>query len=106
MGEWSIDPHFLELGTSWRSVVSFTPRPIYSRGKSPRYPVDRRLGGPQSRSGRHGEVKILDTTGDSNSDPSVVQPVASRYTDYSIPIPVIYEDGPLPQFRGTYYRVE
>jgi len=27
------------------------------RGKSPRYPLDRRLGGPQSRSGRGGEVK-------------------------------------------------
>jgi hypothetical protein len=26
-----------------------------SRGKSPRYPLDRRLGGPQSRSGRGGE---------------------------------------------------
>jgi hypothetical protein len=30
-------------------VVSFTPRPLYLRGKSPRYPLDRRLGGPQRR---------------------------------------------------------
>jgi hypothetical protein len=58
-----IDPHFLDLDTSWRSVVSFTPRPLYPRGKSPRYPLDRRLGGPQSRSGRRGEEKILDPTG-------------------------------------------
>jgi hypothetical protein len=35
----------------------FTPE------KSPRYPLYRRLGGPQSRSGQHGEVKILDSTG-------------------------------------------
>jgi hypothetical protein len=42
---------------------------------------DRRLGGPQSRSGRHGEEKILDPTGTRNSDPSIVQPVASRSTD-------------------------
>jgi hypothetical protein len=27
------------------------------------YLLDRRLGGPQSRSGRYGEVKILDPTG-------------------------------------------
>jgi hypothetical protein len=31
--------------------------------RTPRYPLDRRLGGPQSRSGRHGEVKILAPTG-------------------------------------------
>jgi hypothetical protein len=29
-------------------VVSFTPQPLYSQGKSSRYPLDRRLGGPQS----------------------------------------------------------
>jgi hypothetical protein len=32
-------------------------------GKSPRYALNRRLGGPQSRSGRYGEVQILDRTG-------------------------------------------
>jgi hypothetical protein len=36
-------------------VVSFTPRPLYTR-----YPLDRRLGGPQSRSGRRGEEKVLE----------------------------------------------
>jgi hypothetical protein len=52
--EWCIDPHFLDLGTSWRWVVSFTPRPLYPYGKSPRYPLDRRLGR---------EEKIPDPTG-------------------------------------------
>jgi hypothetical protein len=33
---------------SWRWVVNFMPRPLYPRGKSPRYPLDRRLGGPHS----------------------------------------------------------
>jgi hypothetical protein len=33
-----------------------------SPGKSPRYPLDKKLGGPQSRSGRCREVKILDPT--------------------------------------------
>jgi hypothetical protein len=46
----------------------------------PRYPLDRRLGGPQSRSGRRGEEKILDPTG----TPQTPSPV-SRYTDYAIP---------------------
>jgi hypothetical protein len=30
------------------------PAALYPRGKDPRYPLDRRLGGPQSRSGRRG----------------------------------------------------
>jgi hypothetical protein len=37
-------------------VGSFTLRPLY-----PRCPLDRKLGGPQSRSGRFGEEKILDS---------------------------------------------
>jgi hypothetical protein len=44
-------------------VVSFTPLPLYSRGKEHWYPLDGRLGGPQSRSGRRGEEKLLDPTG-------------------------------------------
>jgi hypothetical protein len=35
-------------------------------GKSPWYPLDRRLGGPQSRSGRGGEEKIPSPCRDSN----------------------------------------
>jgi hypothetical protein len=58
-----INPHFLDLCTSWRWVVSFTPLPLYPRGESPRYPLDRRLRGLQSRSGRRGEEKVLDPTG-------------------------------------------
>jgi hypothetical protein len=74
-------------------VVNFTPRPLYPRGKSPRYPLDRRLDGPQSRSGRFGEEKILDPTGTRIPDPSVVQLVASRYTDYAIPAPILGAEG-------------
>jgi hypothetical protein len=55
-------------------VASFTPLSLYPRRKRPRYPLDRMLGGPQSRCGQRGEEKILDS--------SVVQPVASYYTDY------------------------
>jgi len=38
-------------------VVSVTPRPPYPQGKRPLYPLDRRLGGPQSQSGCGGEEK-------------------------------------------------
>jgi hypothetical protein len=62
-GSGCIDPHFLDLGTSCRWVVSFTPLPLYPCGKSPRYSLDRRLGGPQNRSGRHGKVKVPSLTG-------------------------------------------
>jgi hypothetical protein len=44
-------------------MVKFTPQPLYLLEKNSRYPVDRRLGGRQSRSGRHGEVKIRNPTG-------------------------------------------
>jgi hypothetical protein len=43
--------------------------------------LDRRLGGPQRQSERHAEEKILDPTGTRTPTPSVVQPVASHYTD-------------------------
>jgi hypothetical protein len=39
------------------------PRPLYPRGNSPRYQLDKRSGETQSRSGRRGEVKILDPIG-------------------------------------------
>jgi hypothetical protein len=48
---------FFDLGTRWRWVASFTPRPLYPQKKSPWYPLDRKLGGFQSRSGRGGEEK-------------------------------------------------
>jgi hypothetical protein len=44
-GSGGIAPRIRDLGTRWRWVVSFMPRPLH-----PRYPLDRRLGGPQSRS--------------------------------------------------------
>jgi hypothetical protein len=39
-------------------VVSFTPLPLYPIGNSPRYPLYRRLGGPQSWSGCYARMKI------------------------------------------------
>jgi hypothetical protein len=56
-GSGGIAPRTFDFGTRWRWVVSFTPRPLYPQGKTFLYPLDRRLGGPQSRSGRGGEEK-------------------------------------------------
>jgi hypothetical protein len=81
-----VEPHFIDLGTSWRWVVSFTSRPLYPLEKGPWYPLDKRLGGPQGQSGWFGEEKILDPTR-TRTPTSVVQPVVSRYTDCAIPAP-------------------
>jgi hypothetical protein len=40
-------------------MVSFTPLPLCPRGKSPCYPLDRRLGGPQSQSKWSGAKKKI-----------------------------------------------
>jgi hypothetical protein len=71
-------PRILNLDTIWMWVVSFTPRPHNPQGESSWYPLDRRLGGPQSRSGRGGEGK------NSQSPPGIeapiIRPVAQRCT--------------------------
>jgi hypothetical protein len=57
-----------------------TPRPgRFTPGKTS-YPLYRRLGGTDGRSGRARE--ILPPPG---FDPRIVQPVASRYTNYTLP---------------------
>jgi len=56
-GSVGITPRILDLGTRWRCMASFTPRTLYPQGKNPLYPLDRRLGGPQSRSGSGDEDK-------------------------------------------------
>jgi hypothetical protein len=58
-----------------------TPHPDrFTPGKETRYPLYRRLGGPQGRSGW--VRKISPHPG---FDPRTVQPVTSCYTDYAIP---------------------
>jgi hypothetical protein len=34
-----ISPHILDLGSTWRWVVSFMPRPLYPKGKNLWYPL-------------------------------------------------------------------
>jgi hypothetical protein len=66
-----------DLGARRGWVLSTTPRPLYTR-----YPLYRRLGGPQGRSGR--ARKISPQPG---LDPRTVQPVAIPYYDSTIPVP-------------------
>jgi hypothetical protein len=47
VGQWRYSSTILNLGTRWRWVVKFTHLPLYSRGKNPRYSLDRRMSGPQ-----------------------------------------------------------
>jgi hypothetical protein len=58
-------------------MVSVTYWPLYPQGKSSPYPLDRRLGGPQSPSGRDGEEKNSQPL--SRLEPSIIQPIAHRY---------------------------
>jgi hypothetical protein len=49
-------------------------------GKCPCNPLDMRLGGPQSRSGRGGEEKNPSPRRESNPRNTSIEPVAQRYT--------------------------
>jgi len=60
-------------------VINVRLRPLYL-GKETRYPLYRRLGGPQGRSGRVRKAHPLP-----GFDPRNVQPVASRCTNWAIP---------------------
>jgi len=54
------------------------PWPLYPQGKSPWYPLDRRMGGPQSRFGGDGEEKNSQSL--PGLETPVIQPVVQRYT--------------------------
>jgi hypothetical protein len=76
-GSGGIAPRILDFGTRWRWVVSFTSRPLYPQGKSRWYPLDRRLGGPQSWYGRGGEEKNSQPL--PGLKPTIIQLTAQRY---------------------------
>jgi hypothetical protein len=87
MGQWlhsstfSWPQNLLEVSGQLYAPAALPP------GKSPRYPLNTRLGAPQSRSGRRGDDKIYDPSWTRSPTLFVVQPVASRYTDCAIPAP-------------------
>jgi hypothetical protein len=75
MGEWRYSSTILDLCTTWRWVINFTPPLLYHREKSPLYPLGKRLGEPQSRSECCGEEKDLVPLPGIESRASSLQPV-------------------------------
>jgi hypothetical protein len=65
-GKVEVKLHHFDLGTRWRRVVRFTPRPLYARGRWALYSLDRRLSGSQSRSGRYGVDENISPCRESN----------------------------------------
>jgi hypothetical protein len=61
----------------WVSGQGHAPAALYPRGKT-RYPLYRRLGGPQGRSGRVREISYSP-----GFDPGPSSPQFSRYTDWA-----------------------
>jgi hypothetical protein len=59
MGEWMSSSTVLYLCTRWRWVVICRPRALYLKGKSSRYPLDRKIGGQHNLSGLCGEEPRL-----------------------------------------------
>jgi len=48
-GSGGVAPRSLNLGTRWRWAVTFTPRPLYPKGKHPWDPLHRKVGRLQSQ---------------------------------------------------------
>jgi hypothetical protein len=72
-----------DLGTRWRWVVSFTPRPLYPRERTP---VTHWIGGwasPRTVLDAVVKRKIPSSRRESNPRTPIVQPVAQRYTDWA-----------------------
>jgi hypothetical protein len=54
---------------------------LYPQGKSPSYPLDRRLGGPHSLLDMVVKRKIPSPCQKSNPRTLIIQPIAQHYTD-------------------------
>jgi hypothetical protein len=75
-GEMEVYLHVFLTSALNGGVVSFTPRPLHPRGKSPWHSLVRRIGGPPSRCGSFGEKTDSLPFRESNFDSSATKPVA------------------------------
>jgi hypothetical protein len=86
LGSRGIAP-LIHLGTRWKWVVSFTPRPLYRREGAPGTHCTLWLGGcvgPRAVLDAVVKRKIPSPRRESNPTTPIVQPVAQRYTDWAI----------------------
>jgi hypothetical protein len=72
---------FLTWGTSWRWVVSFTPRSLHPQKKEPPVHIGQEVGWAPESVWTTWKERNFAPTGIRDSDPSAVQPLASRYTN-------------------------
>ena len=84
-GNGGIAPRSLKLGTSWRWLVTMTPRPLYPWRKRFLYPLNRRrVGEPQRRCRTFGEqINLFYVPG---LEPRAVYPVVCQYANCGIPV--------------------
>jgi hypothetical protein len=75
---------------------SFTTQPPCPRGKNSRYPLDRRLGGPQSRSGRDGLEKNAVGTGKEQNVWQLITRYTSDSNTWKGPYLLLYSWAPPP----------
>jgi hypothetical protein len=71
-------------------MVNFTPWLLYPQGKSPWYPLDRRLCGTQSWSGCGGEEKNFQSL--PGLKPLIIQPIAHCYTTELLWLLVVHNE--------------
>jgi hypothetical protein len=94
---------FFELGTRWRWVVSFTPRPLYPQEKSLWYHW---IGGWVGLRAVLDEVvkrKIHSPRRESNPRTQIIQAVAQHYTDWAVTSILILSSRLLPGIRNVLF---
>jgi hypothetical protein len=91
IGGGGIAPRILVLGTKRRWVVSLTTRPLFSRERASGTHHIGSLVSPRAGLDSVVKRKIPTPCRELNPQTRIVQPVASRYTDWAIPALVILE---------------
>jgi len=83
----------INIGISWKWVVSFTSRPALSRIKSHQCPMNKRRGvWTHSLTGHHGNGETSLAPVRNRTPPRSHSPWPSHYTDWAIPPPTSEEE--------------